>query len=128
MTDPVPSPFDDYVGTQWGEIAAERATAKLSIKPHHKQPYGPVHGGVLCTLAEAVASRATAFNTDAGMIALGQSNNLTFLRPMFEGTIHVEAFRRHGGRTSWVWDVEFIDDAGKLCALSRVIVAVRPAP
>ncbi|MGZ5313741.1 MAG: PaaI family thioesterase [Solirubrobacterales bacterium] len=127
--DPAPSPFDQLIGTNWGEMSPERATATLEIADHHRQPYGPVHGGVLCTLAEGTTSRATGLSVAAdGNRALGQSNNLSFLRPMLEGTIHVEAHRRHGGRTSWVWDVEFTDDEGRLCALSRVIVAVRPPP
>ena len=36
--------------------------------------------------------------------------------------------RRHRGRTSWVWEVEFTDDQGRLCAISRVTMAVRPVP
>ena len=129
MSDPdfEASPFDQMIGTSWGEMAPEHATATLEIEDHHRQPYGPVHGGVLCTLAEGTTSRATSLNVAEGNRALGQSNHLSFLRPMLEGTIHVEAHRRHGGRTSWVWDVEFTDDDGRLCALSRVIVAVRPA-
>ena len=34
----------------------------------------------------------------------------------------------HRGRTTWVWDVSFTDDEGRLCATSRVTLAVRPAP
>ena len=34
----------------------------------------------------------------------------------------------HRGRTSWVWDVSFTDDDDRLCAASRVTLAVRPAP
>lgn len=121
------SPFNVHIGTEWGTMEAERATATLRIADHHKQPYGPVHGGVLCTLAEGVTSRATGLTVvDNGMIALGQSNHLSFMRPYFEGTIHVEARRRHGGKTSWIWDVDFTDDDGRLCAVSRVTVAVRP--
>jgi acyl-coenzyme A thioesterase PaaI-like protein len=36
------------------------------------------------------------------------------------------ARRRHGGRTTWVWDVELADDEGRVCALSRMTIAVRP--
>ena len=32
----------------------------------------------------------------------------------------------HRGRTTWVWDVDFTDDEGRLCAVSRVTLAVRP--
>jgi 1,4-dihydroxy-2-naphthoyl-CoA hydrolase len=123
------SPFDVHIGTEWGEIGPERATSTLEVADHHKQPVGVVHGGVFCTLAESLASRATAATVvPDGMQALGMSNSATFMRPVTGGTIHVEATRRHGGRTTWVWDVEFTDDGGRVCALSRVTLAVRPAP
>ncbi len=38
------------------------------------------------------------------------------------------ARRIHRGRTSWVWEVEFTDDAGKLACVVRMTIAVRPAP
>jgi hypothetical protein len=30
----------------------------------------------------------------------------------------------HTGRTTWLWDVEFRDDAGRLCATSRLTIAI----
>ena len=57
-----------------------------------------------------------------------QQNNTSFLRPITEGTVHCECRALHRGRTSWVWDAEHTDDQGRLCALSRVTVAVRPPP
>ena len=92
------------------------------------QPWGLVHGGVYASIAESLASWATAMAViPGGETAMGQSNNTSFLRPVLEGTIHALATRRHRGRTSWVWDVDFSDDAGRLCATSRVTIAVRPA-
>ena len=61
-----------------------------------------------------------------GEIGLGMSNNSTFLRSIREGTIHATARRIHRGRTTWVWDVDLRDDDGRLCAVSRVTIAVRP--
>jgi uncharacterized protein (TIGR00369 family) len=57
---------------------------------------------------------------------MGQSNDATFLRPITEGHVNATATVRHSGRTSWVWEVEIADDAGRLCALVLVTVAVRP--
>jgi 1,4-dihydroxy-2-naphthoyl-CoA hydrolase len=64
----------------------------------------------------------------AGNLAVGQSNSTTFLRPITSGSVHAAGTPRHRGRTTWVWDVEFTDDGGRVCALSRVTLAVRPAP
>jgi uncharacterized protein (TIGR00369 family) len=60
-----------------------------------------------------------------GKLAMGLSNQTSFLRPITEGTIHAKAVRRHEGATTWVWEVEFSDDQGRLCALTRMTVAVR---
>jgi 1,4-dihydroxy-2-naphthoyl-CoA hydrolase len=59
---------------------------------------------------------------------VGQANDNHFLRPATEGTVHAEGEPMHRGRTSWVWDIRFTDDQDRLCAMSRVTIAVRPAP
>jgi 1,4-dihydroxy-2-naphthoyl-CoA hydrolase len=121
-----PQGFADFSGVEWLETGEEEATARLDVQDHHKQPYGFVHGGVYATLAESVASHATA--VASGMAAIGMSNHTTFLRPVTDGGIHATARRRHGGRTTWVWDVEMSDNEDRLCALTRMTVAVRPLP
>jgi 1,4-dihydroxy-2-naphthoyl-CoA hydrolase len=123
------SPFDEYVGTEWGQTTPERATARIELEARHMQPAGLVHGGVLCTLAESITSRATYLGVrEEGKVAMGQSHLASFLRPISAGHANAVAHRRHAGRSSWVWDVEVSDDEGRLCALVRVTVAVRPAP
>ena len=88
---------------------------------------GSLHGGVISALVESLCSRATALAVLAeGMMAMGQSIDITFLRPTTEGHVEVEARARHRGRTTWVWDAEVHNAAGKLCALARMTVVVRP--
>jgi 1,4-dihydroxy-2-naphthoyl-CoA hydrolase len=111
------------------EMTDERVTGRAEVKDGLKQPMGLVHGGVYAALAEGLCSEATftAVYPD-GNIATGMSNHTSFLRPITAGTIHAEARRRHRGRTTWVWDVDFTDDEGQLCAVTRVTMAVRAAP
>jgi uncharacterized protein (TIGR00369 family) len=49
------------------------------------------------------------------------------VRPLFGGTLRADARRRHRGRTTWLWEVDLTDDDGRLCAVVRITVAVRPA-
>ena len=56
---------------------------------------------------------------------MGLSNSTSFLRPITEGTVHARATRIHRGRTTWVWEIDHSDDEGRLCAVSRVTIAVR---
>jgi 1,4-dihydroxy-2-naphthoyl-CoA hydrolase len=92
-----------------------------------RQEFGLVHGGVYAAMAEGLCSLGTFFAVqDQGMLVMGQQNDTSFLRPVTEGTVHSECVARHRGRTTWVWDVNHTDDEGRLCAMSRVTIAVRP--
>jgi uncharacterized protein (TIGR00369 family) len=124
-----PQNLNDALGMDVGEFDEERITGSFEVADRVRQPFGIVHGGAYASLAETLASVATYFAVQGnGEIAVGQSNDTSFLRPVSEGTVHAEGTRRHRGRTSWIWDVEFKDDQGRVCALSRVTIAVRPSP
>jgi 1,4-dihydroxy-2-naphthoyl-CoA hydrolase len=116
-------------GLAYEELGPELVRATVPVAPIVQQPAGLVHGGVFSLVAESMTSYATneAVRSD-GNFAVGQSNSATFLRPVSEGTVHATARRRHAGRTSWIWDVEITDDDGRLCAMVRMSLAVRPDP
>jgi uncharacterized protein (TIGR00369 family) len=121
------SPFDAHIGTEWLEMDEQTARGRIAVSDFHKQPFGLVHGGLYATLAESVCSEATGrIVGPEGRVPLGQSNSTTFLRPISEGHVNALARRRHAGRTTWVWDVEISDDEGRLCALVRMTIAIRP--
>ena len=122
------SPFDRHYGLEVDEAGDELVRAHVPVVKHVTQPLGLVHGGVYASIAEALASLGTNIGVvPRGSVGLGMSNHSTFLRPISQGTIHAVARRRHRGRTTWVWDVELTDDEERLCAVSRVTIAVRPA-
>lgn len=126
---PIHETFDALYGLQIGEVTAERVTATVPVSNRVRQPMGLVHGGVYASIAESITSMGTAQAVFAdGMSAQGLSNQTSFLRPILEGTIHATATRRHRGRTTWVWEVDITDDAGRLCAVVRMTIAVRPLP
>ena len=117
----------DLIGIEYADLDPDRARASLEVTPKVRQPFGIVHGGTMAALAESLCSRATWEQVSGdGMVAMGMSNQASFLRPIADGRVICEAVARHRGRTTWVWDVELTDDEGRVCALSRVTVAVRP--
>ena len=121
--------LDGALGFEIQEASEEHARGQFKVEDRVKQPMGLVHGGAYAAFAESLTSATTYMAVvGEGMTAVGMSNNTTFLRPVVEGTILAQATRRHRGRTTWIWDVEFTDGEGRLCALSRVTLAVRPAP
>jgi len=118
--------FDALYGLQIQEMSEEEVTALVPVRDEVKQPMGLVHGGLFASIAESITSFATATAVAKdGKQAMGLSNSTSFLRPITEGTVHATARRLHRGRTTWVWDVEITDDAGRRCALTRMTIAVR---
>lgn len=123
------SGFDGLIGLEIMEAGEELVIARVPVRDELKQQFGLVHGGVYAAIAESVASLATGVAVAAdGRVAMGLANQTSFLRPVTEGTIHARAVRKHAGRTTWVWEVEMSDDRGRLCALTRMTVAVRERP
>jgi 1,4-dihydroxy-2-naphthoyl-CoA hydrolase len=122
-----PMGFAGEIGVEWLDLDPDNARARIEVEPRHLQPNGVVHGGVYASLAESIASASTYGAVhDEGMVAFGQANNATFLRPITAGHINATARPRQRGRSIWVWDVELTDDDGNVCALVRMTIAVRP--
>jgi uncharacterized protein (TIGR00369 family) len=118
--------FDGLYGLRILTLSETEVTAEVPVRDELRQPAGLVHGGVLSSIAESLTSIATWLAVrPGGQTAQGLSNQASFLRPITDGTVHAVARRRHRGRTTWVWEVELSDDAGRLCALVRMTIAVR---
>jgi uncharacterized protein (TIGR00369 family) len=123
------SHFDALLGTEWLDDDPDHARVRVTMRDELRQPVGLLHGGVISTLVESVCSRATALAVlGEGMMAMGQSIGVNFIRPITEGHAEVSARARHRGRTTWVWEAEVCDAEGKLCALAQMTIAVRPLP
>ena len=126
---PPPGGFDALYGLEVLEVHDDLVLARVAVRDELRQPFGLIHGGVLASISETLASLGTAVVVvPEGNAAMGLSNTTSFLRPIVAGTIHARAVRRHRGRTTWIWDVEITDDDGRLCAITRMTIAVRPQP
>jgi 1,4-dihydroxy-2-naphthoyl-CoA hydrolase len=119
----------DALGFELDDHGPEIAHGHFEVTDRVRQRLGIVHGGAYAALAESLTSIATYFAVaEEGMVAMGQSNETSFLRPVSKGVVRAEARSRHRGRTTWVWQVDFTDGEGRLCALARVTIAVGPLP
>jgi 1,4-dihydroxy-2-naphthoyl-CoA hydrolase len=125
---PAPGTLDDVLGFELLETGPEGCRARFPAERCVQQPMGLVHGGAYAALAESMVSLSTysAVRGD-GDVAVGQSNSTTFIRPITGGHVNAEGTALHRGRTTWVWDVKFTDDEGRLCAVTRMTMAVRQA-
>jgi 1,4-dihydroxy-2-naphthoyl-CoA hydrolase len=102
--------------------------ARVRVRPELLGAEDRLHGGVPAAIAESLASLGTALvSIDQGLVPSGLSNDTTMITPVGEGnTLHAEAKPLSRVEDYWVWAVYLRDDAGTLCAFSRVTIAVRP--
>jgi uncharacterized protein (TIGR00369 family) len=124
------SGFDALYGLEIVAADAGSIRGVVEVRDGLKQPAGLVHGGVYAAIAESLASLGTALVViPEGKTCMGLANQTSFMRPVTAGTIHAVAEVLHRGRTTWVWDVRISDDEGRLCAITRMTIAVRdPRP
>ena len=115
----------DHLGMQWVEIGPDFLKISMPVDHRTKQPYGLLHGGASCALAEAAGSVASHFMIDPEKnICVGLEINANHLRGARGGIVIATASPLHIGATTHVWDIKIHDEAHKLICISRLTVAV----
>ncbi len=115
--------FDRLIGLELSSVGPDEVRASLEVRPELLQPYGLLHGGVLCTVVETLGSiGGAAWFGERGNV-VGVSNHTNFLRAVREGVISVEALPVHRGRTQQLWQVTCATEDGKLVAQGQVRLA-----
>ncbi len=114
--------LDATLGLQVVSATPDEIVATMEITPKHHQPYGIVHGGVYCAIAESVASISGVVwltHTGLGSQAVGVNNSTDFLKSVPAGTITATSTPVHRGKRQQLWQVDMVAD-GQLLATSRV--------
>ena len=115
--------FGGGIGMEYLEITPDRVVVSVAVGAHLFQPYGIVHGGVYCAIAEEVASVAGAVWLGGEGKVVGVNNSTDFLRAVTEGTLTATGTPVHRGRSQQLWRVEITDDEGRLAAVGQVRLA-----
>lgn len=111
------------------EATPERVVLIMPVGSKVHQPMGLLHGGVSAVLAESAASMGSHLNVDPGaQTTVGVDLNITHLRSVMTGTVRATAVPLRRGRTVHVWSIDITDEDGRLVAVARCTVAVRPLP
>ena len=115
------------LGIEILELNDDRVVATMPVDARTRQPFGILHGGASVALAETVASLGAAGRIDrVAFMAVGQEINANHLRATSEGIVTATATPVHVGRSSQVWSISIVDEAGRLVCISRCTLAVVP--
>ena len=115
--------FDRTIGLQLTSVTPDEVTATLEVTPALLQPYGLLHGGVLCSVVETLGSvGGAAWFGDRGHV-VGVNNSTHFLRAVREGTLTAVARPVHRGGSQQLWRIEVRDAQDQLVATGDLRVA-----
>ena len=100
-----------------------KATMPVDHRTH--QPYGLLHGGASCVLAETLGSIASGHVIDPEkFICVGIEINANHIRSVRSGLVTGITTPIHIGASTHVWDIKIYDEREKLVCVSRLTVAI----
>ena len=115
--------FDRLLGLRITSATPDEVVAQFEVRPELLQPYGLLHGGVLCSVVETVGSVAGATWFGERGHVVGTANHTNFLRSVREGVLTAVATPVHRGRTQQLWSVDVRDEQERLVARGELRVA-----
>jgi 1,4-dihydroxy-2-naphthoyl-CoA hydrolase len=104
--------------------SAEQVTGTMPVDGNI-QPYGLLHGGASCVLAESLGSLGAALQAGPGRFAAGIEISATHHRAVAKGVVTGVATRVHGGRTTATYEIAISDDRGRRVCSARLTCLLR---
>lgn len=123
----MPNTMAEHVGIEWLELGNDFLKARMPVDHRTQQPYGLLHGGASCVLAETIGSVASALVVDhSKWVCVGLEINANHVRSARQGYVTGVATPLHLGLNTHVWDIKIYDELQKMVCVSRLTVAIVP--
>ncbi len=122
------SGLSERMGITLLEASPERAVATMPVEGN-TQPFGLLHGGASCVLAESVGSAAATLHAQEafGGHALGLEISATHHRGVRSGQVTAVATAVHRGGTVATYEIVITDEEGaRVCTARLTCVLRRP--
>ena len=113
-----------HLGIEITELGDDFLRGRVPVDHRTKQPFGLLHGGVSVVLAESLGSIGAYYASPEGHHAVGLDINANHLRAATSGWVTGTARPVHLGRTTQVWQIEMVNDAGEMTCISRLTMAI----
>jgi 1,4-dihydroxy-2-naphthoyl-CoA hydrolase len=126
FNDQGPDTLAGRMGIRILAASAERVVGTMPVEGNI-QPYGILHGGASCVLAESLGSLGSALQAGPDRYTVGIEINATHHRPASAGLVTGVATLAHGGRTMCTFDVIITDEQGRRVCTARLSCLHRDA-
>jgi 1,4-dihydroxy-2-naphthoyl-CoA hydrolase len=115
------------MGIEITEATAERVVGGMPVAGN-TQPYGLLHGGASCVLAETLGSVGSTLHAGPGRVAMGIEISASHHRAASEGHVTGVATMLHGGRTLASYEIVITDDRDRRVCTARLTCVIRDRP
>ena len=115
----------EHVEINITDFSEDSLTGTMPVDKRTHQPFGVLHGGASCVLAESLGSIASNLClNNSTHYAVGLEINANHVRPVKSGLVRGVAKNIHLGRTTHIWDIQIFNEEDKLVCISRLTMAV----
>lgn len=118
--------LNDRMGIVVTDWNPERLVGTMPVKGN-RQPYGLLHGGASCVLAEALGSIAAALHAGPERAAVGIEISATHHRAVRDGIVTGVCTPLHTGRTLATYEIAISDEEGHRVCTARLTCMLRRA-
>jgi uncharacterized protein (TIGR00369 family) len=119
---------DGTLGAKMGimihEASAQRLVATMPVEGN-TQPYGLLHGGASCVLAETLGSIGSAIHAGPDALTVGIEINATHHRSATSGLVTGTATPLHLGRSLATYEIVITDEADKRVCTARLSCMIK---
>ncbi|MGN6420473.1 MAG: hotdog fold thioesterase [Pseudobacter sp.] len=117
----------EHIGLEFTELGDDFLSIRMPVDHRTNQPYGILHGGASCVLAETLGSVGSVLVIDQEkFICVGLEINANHIRSASSGFVTGTAKPIHLGKSTHVWDIRIVNEEQKLICVSRLTVAILP--
>jgi uncharacterized protein (TIGR00369 family) len=109
----------ERMGIEILEASAQRIVGTLPVEGS-QQPFGLLHGGASCVLAESLGSIGATIHAQPDAVAVGVDINATHHRAVSSGVVTGVATPLHLGRTVASYEIVITDDQHRRVCTARI--------
>jgi 1,4-dihydroxy-2-naphthoyl-CoA hydrolase len=126
LNEAYPDTLAARMGIRMTEASAERVVGTMPVTGN-TQPYGLLHGGASCVLAETLGSTGAALHAGQGRFVVGIEISATHHRGAAAGQVTGVATRLHAGKTLATYEIVITDEQGLRVCTARLSCLIRDA-
>jgi 1,4-dihydroxy-2-naphthoyl-CoA hydrolase len=116
----------ERMGIELLEVTRDRVVGRMPVEGN-TQPWGLLHGGASCVLAEGLGSYAASAHVWPDGIAVGIEINATHHRATRSGWVTGVCIPIHRGRTVATYEIVISDEEDRRICTARLTCVIRPA-